>query len=144
MKITEKDYRILEHIASCNRGMPVDVRHDGITQEDLLQLERMNLIRCVALLKFREDPAYPQGRSGYVLTHDGVAALEEKHRKVRNLAQEVADKEWEKHRMSIIRRAEKRDEWIRGVVLLLIGWILGCFTPVDAWALVKRLAALLK
>lgn len=79
----------------------------------------------------------------YILTPAGESALASFHEAseqcARDLSQRVAEQRAENDRQIALNRSKERLEWRRFWLGLLIGWVLGCFTPLDLWRFILSL-----
>lgn len=140
MSINPNTARILEFI----RKSP-----DGIARWDLLfafigdgDEERVQHLLDSNLIESAEDALTSDGLSfwhvAYQLTIHGADALSEYQRAQDKVAQDIADQNAKEERMLLEKRKDRRIATRRFYLGLFIGWILGAFTPDDAWNLLSE------
>lgn len=71
--------------------------------------------------------------SAYEITPTGADALSEYQRTQNELLKKIADDDAEKQRVAMEHRRDVRRDYILFLLGLVFGWVLGCFTPSDAW-----------
>lgn len=79
------------------------------------------------------SPVHPSGVSVYQITPSGEDALQEYRKAIEQLAADIAENDAEKKRMIMERRADIRREWLFFILGLVVGWLLGAVTPLQAW-----------
>lgn len=61
------------------------------------------------------------------------AALSEYQRADNELRQNKADEQAREERRMKERKSDRFHDWLKFLLGLILGWIFGCFTPIDAW-----------
>ena len=74
-----------------------------------------------------------------VVNSKGVAALLEAQEADRKAAEKVADDKRKEEHAIAVEKTRRRDLWLQFFLGLLIGWLLGAFTPIDLWGAAARL-----
>lgn len=82
---------------------------------------------------------HPSGLQVLQITPSGEDALHEYYKTIKDLASKVAEDKAEKNRMIMEHRADVRREWLFFILGTVFGWILGAFTPIDAWSWITSL-----
>jgi hypothetical protein len=85
-----------------------------------------------------ESDWFGDGRRVYTLGPVGENLLAQHRQELEKLAEDVADKQAQRELVTRREKRKARSEWARFWLGLAIGWILGAFTPVDAWKLVVK------
>lgn len=85
-----------------------------------------------------ESDWFGDGRRVYTLGPVGENLLAQHRQDLEKLAEDVADKQAQRELVTRREKRKSRSEWARFWMGLALGWILGAFTPVDAWQLVVK------
>ena len=138
MSLSSESSQVLRFLREYGTDVVDDNLPEWISIDRLTYLVEQKLVLRLLYLPPGKEPQYPHGLNGYRITPAGLDALEEFERleqeKARQAAQHAADQEAAQKREA----QKERSNWARFLLGLLVGWLLGAFTPLDLWAVLTR------
>ena len=132
--ISEENAKVLAFfVQHAEDGVPEDRIPEWIDGRRIADLYANKLLERRTVVPPGKEPLYPRGLSAYAIPPVGKDALFEYQRTRQQKAEDKAADNAEKNRMAMERRRDIRRDYVLFALGLLAGWILGCFTPIDAW-----------
>lgn len=129
--MTDNEAQALKHLSAINA--PAQISNPS--REDIDTLNLLISRGYVKKLEYIVDNNYLQRTYAYEITPSGRVALAEHQQNLHDLLEKEAREDARDHR-------RRSDEWLRFVLGLAVGWILGAFSPVNLLELISRVLKL--
>ena len=121
--MTKTQYQILSILAA------TDETFSDPSPETLRELSTLRAIGFVA----------SDVTGDWYITDAGLTALSEAQQEAEKAAKEIAQKHAQEEKAESAEKRKERGEWMRFVLGLIIGWILGVISPLDVWGWIASL-----